>query len=75
MTLLSSVANVAPALKTPRLQVVEVITNRLTNADEEEVLNFLSRRPIHTVAMVGFIHDNGISESLLTAAPLWLPKL
>jgi len=64
MTLLSSVANVAPALKTPRLQAVEVITSRLTNADEEEVLNFLSRRPIHTVAMVGFIHDNGLVSTL-----------
>src|SRR6185436_20691196 len=64
MTILSSVANVAPALKTPQLRAVEVITSRLTDADEEEVLNFLSRRPIHTVAMVGFIHDNGLVSTL-----------
>jgi predicted GNAT family acetyltransferase len=28
--------------------------------DEEEVLEFLSERPIHTVFMAGFIRDNGI---------------
>ena len=64
MTLLSSIAEVTPAVKTPYLRVVEVITSPLTNADTEEVLSFLSRRPIHTVAMVGFIHDNGLVSAL-----------
>jgi len=32
--------------------------------DETEVLAFLARRPIHTVAMVGFIHDNGLVSPL-----------
>jgi hypothetical protein len=32
----------------------------LRNEDEAEVLEFLALRPIHTVFMAGFIHDNGI---------------
>jgi predicted GNAT family acetyltransferase len=32
----------------------------LNASHEEEALEFLSQRPIHTVSMVGFIHDNGI---------------
>ena len=31
---------------------------------EQEVLEFLSHRPIHTVAMVGFINDNGLVSPL-----------
>ena len=30
------------------------------NSDAAEVLQFLSQRPIHTVAMMSLIHDNGI---------------
>jgi ribosomal protein S18 acetylase RimI-like enzyme len=30
------------------------------NSDAPEVLQFLSQRPIHTVAMMSLIHDNGI---------------
>ena len=33
---------------------------RLTNDDVAEVLEFLSQRPIHTVAMMSMIRDNGI---------------
>jgi len=33
---------------------------RLTNNDEAEVLEFLSQRPIHTVAMMSLIRDNGV---------------
>ena len=33
---------------------------RLTNNDAAEVLEFLSQRPIHTVAMMSMIQDNGI---------------
>jgi uncharacterized protein len=42
----------------PALESVSVA--RLANSDAAEVLNFLSRRPIHTIAMTGLIHDNGI---------------
>jgi uncharacterized protein len=36
----------------------------LSSAEEAEVLEFLSRRPIHTVALVGFIRDNGLVNPL-----------
>ena len=37
-----------------------VKVERLTNNDTAEVLEFLAQRPIHTVAMMSLIHDNGI---------------
>jgi ribosomal protein S18 acetylase RimI-like enzyme len=37
-----------------------VQVERLANGDESEVLEFLSQRPIHTVAMMSLIRDNGI---------------
>ena len=37
-----------------------VHVERLVNSDTPEVLQFLSQRPIHTVAMMSLIHDNGI---------------
>jgi predicted GNAT family acetyltransferase len=46
----------------PKMNRVEV--ERLNNRNEREVLEFLSQRPIHTVAMVGFIRDNGIVSAL-----------
>ena len=38
----------------------EVQVERLANHDVAEVLEFLAQRPIHTVAMMSLIHDNGI---------------
>ena len=32
----------------------------LENADEQEVLEFLKVRPVHTVMMMSFVHDNGM---------------
>jgi ribosomal protein S18 acetylase RimI-like enzyme len=64
MMSLNSIAGIAPASKAPRLRAVEVITSRLTNADEAEVVTFLNPRPIHTVTMVGFIRDNGLVSTL-----------
>ncbi len=37
-----------------------VRVERLTNSDTAAVLRFLAQRPIHTVAMMSMIHDNGI---------------
>jgi len=37
---------------------------RLVNVEEAEVLEFLAQRPIHTVAMMGLIQDNGLESSL-----------
>jgi len=42
----------------------EVVTLRLTHEFEAEVLDFLSERPMHTVAMTGFIRDNGLVSEL-----------
>lgn len=42
----------------PALEFVSV--QPLANSDEAEVLQFLSQRPIHTVAMMSLIRDNGI---------------
>lgn len=39
-------------------------TVALTADDREAVLKFLAERPIHTVAMAGFIRDNGIISDL-----------
>ena len=39
-----------------------VSVERLTNSDEAEVLKFLAQRPIHTITMMGMIHDNGIAS-------------
>src|SRR6185295_8717329 len=64
MPLLNSIPDTAPVMKAPALRAVEVITSRLTPADQAEVLNFLAHRPIHTVTMVGFINDNGIVSPL-----------
>lgn len=38
--------------------IVEALTNEKTN----EVLEFLARRPLHTVMMTGMIRDNGIQS-------------
>ena len=37
-----------------------VQVERLTNSDAAEVLEFMSQRPIHTVAMISMIRDNGV---------------
>ncbi|CAN5780315.1 GNAT family N-acetyltransferase [soil metagenome] len=42
----------------------EVVTRRLTHESEGDVLTFLSERPMHTVAMTGFIRDNGLVSEL-----------
>lgn len=39
---------------------VTVRTEELTEDDREEVLGFLSERPIHTICMMGLIRDNGL---------------
>src|SRR6476619_452442 len=48
--------------ETPYLPEANVTVNliELTEEDSNEVLAFLSERPIHTVCLVGFIRDNGL---------------
>lgn len=54
--------------KTPYRQVssgqLMVHVAELHASEEQEVLGFLAQRHIHTVAMVGFIHDNGLVSPL-----------
>ena len=38
--------------------------SELTDADKNEVIGFLSERPIHTVIMAGLIRDNGLVSEL-----------
>jgi len=40
--------------------IEHVSVERLANSDTAEVIQFLSQRPIHTVAMMSLINDNGI---------------
>ena len=48
-----------PRLRTSELRAA-VRVERLANSDASEVLQFLAQRPIHTVAMMSLINDNGI---------------
>lgn len=47
--------------RSPDQSMVQVA--ELNASHESEVMDFLARRPIHTVAMVGLIHDNGMVSS------------
>jgi ribosomal protein S18 acetylase RimI-like enzyme len=46
----------------PKVDTISV--DRLMSGDEAEVLEFLAQRPIHTVAMMSLIHDNGLVSPL-----------
>ena len=48
---------------------------RLVNSDAAEVLQFLAQRPIHTVAMMSLIHDNGIVSPFQPRHVLRLSRL
>jgi uncharacterized protein len=54
----STASTISERKLAPALESVQV--ECLANSDESEVLQFLSQRPIHTVAMMSLIHDNGI---------------
>ena len=41
-----------------------IMVDLLMNGDEAEVLEFLAQRPIHTVAMMSMIQDNGLVSPL-----------
>jgi ribosomal protein S18 acetylase RimI-like enzyme len=51
----------APRVYERELRAPESVSvERLANSDAAEVLEFLAQRSIHTIAMMGLIHDNGI---------------
>jgi ribosomal protein S18 acetylase RimI-like enzyme len=56
-TLTSANKSLVPALNS-------VFVERLVTGQESEVLEFLSQRPIHTVAMLSLIRDNGLTSPL-----------
>lgn len=56
------VANSAANFSLP--ETTEMRVERLAPENEAEVLGFLSERPLHTVAMMSFIRDNGIVSPL-----------
>ena len=43
---------------------VTLRASELSQADKNEVIGFLSERPVHTVVMTSFINDNGIESTL-----------
>lgn len=45
-------------------KVGSILVDRLLDGEEAEVLEFLAQRPIHTVAMMSLIHDNGLESPL-----------
>ena len=45
-------------------RVDTIAVDRLLNGEEAEVLEFLAQRPIHTVAMMSMIRDNGLVSAL-----------
>jgi predicted GNAT family acetyltransferase len=54
-----------PQLLSPKEESMKSLrVEALTSEDQEEVLAFLSLRPIHTVCMASYIRDNGIVSPL-----------
>lgn len=50
----------------PAFELVPDLTkvNELTERERDEVLNFLSIRPVHSVVMTSFINENGLQSEL-----------
>ena len=45
-------------------KVDNISVDQLARGEEAEVLQFLAQRPIHTVAMMSLIHDNGLESPM-----------
>jgi len=45
-------------------KVDTISVGQLSSGDEAEVVEFLAQRPIHTVAMMSLIHDNGLESPM-----------
>ena len=56
--------NAVPKTTWPVSSPLEATVKQLTVADTEEVLEFLGQRPLHTVALIGLIRDNGLVSPL-----------
>jgi len=60
----NALANSADSSATTSFAAVALTVSALRPEHAAEALKFLGQRPIHTVAMVGFISDNGIESPL-----------
>jgi predicted GNAT family acetyltransferase len=60
----NALATLAPAPPAKSFSAPALVVEALTAEQQSEVLAFLAQRPIHTVAMVGFIKDNGMESPL-----------
>jgi len=60
----SAIRTLNPATRYVPIPALDISVQRLGQRDEAEVLAFLARRPLHTVTMAGFIHDNGLVSPL-----------
>jgi ribosomal protein S18 acetylase RimI-like enzyme len=60
----SSIQATAPVLTAPYPRGIDVSAVRLPDEDKREVLEFLALRPLHTVALVSLIRDNGLISPL-----------
>src|SRR5436305_2049195 len=58
---LQQVMETSPFLPEPD---VTLSVTELTESDTNEVVAFLSERPVHTVCMLGMIRDNGLVSEL-----------
>src|SRR5437588_10258634 len=56
--------NAAPAPPPYEALGSALTVQALADGHKEEVLQFLSSRPVHTVVMAGFIRDNGLVSPL-----------
>ena len=60
----TATARISSAPPAVPLRVNDVVTFRLTEGSKAEALEFLANRPLHTVALAGFIKDHGIVSPL-----------
>jgi predicted GNAT family acetyltransferase len=64
MSQTNAATRITPTAQRMPFALASASTERLGLEQEREVLEFLAHRPIHTVAMVGFIRDNGLVSAL-----------
>ena len=62
MPLLSKSKENAAPLMDISSAVISLTSHVLTNEHEDEVLEFLAERPLHTIVMSGLIRDNGLES-------------
>ncbi len=64
MFVTTAAKNLKPVRRYSPGPALDISVERLVHGVEEEVLAFLAKRPLHTVALVGFMSDNGLVSPL-----------